>query len=76
MDDLINLLQFGLPTTCQYKHIWHNKDIMLQYIVHAYFQHDQLGIAHEITDMRAFAFLGFAYAHSTSICFLEKEIVM
>ena len=46
---------------------------MLQYIVHTYFQHDQLGITHEITDMRAFTFLGFAYAHSTSICFLEKR---
>ena len=73
MDDLITLLGCGLPTTCQYKHIWHSEDIMLQYIVHAYFQHDDLGIAHEITDMRAFTFLGFAYAHSTSICFLEKR---
>ena len=73
IDDLIQLLGCGLPTTCQYKHIWQNENAMLDYIVHAYFQHDGLGIAHELIDKRAFTFLGYAYTHSTSICFFRKK---
>ena len=73
---MIDLVGCGLPTSCQYKHIWQNEIKMSQYIVHAYFQHDDLGIAHEIIDRRSFTFLGFAYAHSTSVCFLEKKNAM
>ena len=66
----------GLPTTSQYKHIWEDEINKYNYEVHAFFQHDGVGIAHEIIDNRSFTFLGFAYAYSTSLCFLSKKIHM
>ena len=73
MEELITLLGSGMPTTCQYKHVWRSNSFQDAYKIHAYFHHDDLGIMNVIFDKRSCTFLGFAYAHSTPICYLEKK---
>ena len=72
LQNMISMIGCGMPTTCQYKHVWVSPVEQLRYKVHAYFQHDDLGLVHEIVDRCSCTFLGFAYAHSTPICYLEK----
>ena len=76
MNLFLQMLPCGLPTTCLYKHIWVCDKLKEEYDIVAFFEHDQLGIVHFIEDCTACTFLGFAYAHSTPICYLVKKIVM
>ena len=73
MEEFITMLGSGMPTTCQYKHVWKSTDLQDIYKIHGYFHHDELGIMNVIVDRRSCTFLGFAYAHSTPICYLEKK---
>ena len=75
MEEFISILGSGIPTTCQYKHVWKSAHFRDIYKVHGYFHHDDLGIMNVIVDGGSSTFLGFAYGHSTPICFLEKRIV-
>ena len=73
MEEFITMLGSGMPTTCQYKHVWKSTDLQDIYKIIGYFHHDELGIMNVIVDRRSCTFLGFAYAHSTPICYLEKN---
>ena len=68
--DLVTIVGAGMPTTCQYLHVWNNKDDRIHYHVNSYFIYHSLGLAHELSDMTSFCFLGFAFTHCTSICYL------
>ena len=61
----------GMPTTCQYLHVWDNKALSKEYIVHSYFIYNGLGIAQSLFDGCGFTFLGYAFSHCTSLCYLE-----
>ena len=43
---------------------------MNRYNVVSYFMYNGLGIAVEIDDFRSITFLGFAFSHCTSLCYL------
>jgi hypothetical protein len=60
----------GMPTTCQYFHVWKKEVDREKYSVVSYFMYNGLGIAVEIVDYRSITFLGFAFSHCTSLCYL------
>lgn len=68
---VLEVVDCGTATTCQYKHIWANGISSRDYQVNAYFMHHGVGIAHPLKDCSCHSFLGYAYSHSTSLCYLE-----
>jgi hypothetical protein len=66
MDD-----EIGLPTSCQYFHVWSDDKKKDAYDVNAYFIHRGLGVAHPPKHMDGVTFFGYAYStHCTSFCYL------
>jgi hypothetical protein len=65
--------EIGLPTSCQYFHVWKDTEIKLKYDVNSYFIHRGLGIAHPLKHMDGVTFLGYAYTHCTSFCYLTSQ---
>ena len=62
----------GMPTTCQYVHVWDNKELSKEYIVQSYFIYNGLGIAQSLVDGCGITFLGYSFSHCTSFCYLEN----
>jgi hypothetical protein len=62
--------EIGLPTSCQYFHVWSDDKKKNAYDVNAYFIHIGLGVAHPLKHMDGVTFLGYAYTHCTSFCYL------
>jgi hypothetical protein len=62
--------EIGLPTSCQYFHVWGDPKMKSLYDVNAYFIHRGLGVAHALKHMDGVSFLGYAYTHCTSFCYL------
>lgn len=65
--------EIGLPTSCQYFHVWKDTETKANYEVNSYFIHRGLGIAHPLKHMDGVTFLGFAYTHCTSFCYLTTR---
>jgi hypothetical protein len=70
MELLDTLKNIGLPTSCQYFHVWNDITKKDDYDVNSYFIHRGLGVAHPLKHMDGVAFLGYAYTHCTSFCYL------
>lgn len=64
--------QIGLPTSCQFFHVWKDMHTKCKYDVNAYFIHRALGVAHPLKHMDGVTFLGYAYTHCTSFCYLTS----
>ena len=64
----------GLPTSCQYFHVWKDEHIRNLHSVHTYFMYNGLGIAQRIYDGCSITFLGFAFSHCTSFCYIMNLI--
>jgi hypothetical protein len=73
--DLLNTMndEIGLPTSCQYFHVWSDLKKKDLYDVNAYFIHRGVGVAHSLKHMDGVTFLGYAYAHCTSFCYLTTK---
>lgn len=69
---LHDLVGCGLPTTCQYRHIWERSydETKQHYDACSYFMFESLNIAHNLVDMTSMLFLGYSFMHCTSFCYL------
>ena len=72
--ELAALVGSGMPTTCQYFHVWKDAEKKNLYEIRSYFIHHGIGLSHELMDDNGATFLGFAYAHSTSFCYLRDKL--
>ena len=71
------MVDCGVITTCQYRHLWnssHESNLSKCYDVNAFFIHHGLGIAHPLNDCSCVSFLGYAYSHCTSFCYLLGKL--
>ncbi len=72
-DILAEVGTLGMPTTCQYFHMWCNPEDASQYDVNGYFMYHSYGIAHQFLDKSSFTFLGFAFEHNSSLIVLKHK---
>ena len=70
MSTFYKIFGAGLPTTCQYFHVYRDKKDSLEYKVSSYFMLNGLGIAQQLYDGCSITFLGYAFAHCTSLCYI------
>ena len=70
MKEFVERVGCGLPTSCQYFHVWKDKNISQFMEVQSYFLYHGLGIATPIRDSLGITFLGFGFAHSTSATYI------
>lgn len=70
------IVGLGAPTTCLYKHLWGDTINPENYEVNSFFLHYSVGVAHPLLNLSGFSFLGHAYAHLTSFCYLLDMITL
>ena len=65
----------GMPTSCQYYHIWNDEVIEPDtYTISAYLLYNGLGMAITLKDFTSVTFVGYAFSHCTTFCYLfDKE---
>ena len=75
MKRFFNRIGAGMPTSCQYYHIWNDTAInTIVYEVSAYLLHNGLGIAAKLNDYTSITFVGYAFSHCSTFCYLfDKE---
>lgn len=71
METFYNTIGPGMPTTCIYLHVWYDELDFIRYKVKAYFNYNGLGISQPLFDGCGITFLGYAFTHESSLCYLE-----
>ena len=72
MKKLFEKIGPGMPTTCLYLHVWWDEADITKYNVRLYFMYDGLGITEPLFNGCGITFLGYAFTHESSFCYLEK----